>query len=252
VKTGITPRQFLALALAWAASVVLWIPTLRAQTNSGPTKWEAEIRAFEAADRTNPPPSGAIVFVGSSSIRLWRTLAQDFSEFKVLNRGFGGSQIADSIAFANRIILPCQPRLVVLYAGDNDLATGKSPSQVYADFKAFVRKIRTASPKTGIVFISIKPSPARWALAEKVRAANQMIENYCKPAEGLTYIDVFNPMLGGDGKPRAELFLEDKLHLNARGYALWTEIIKPRLSASLIPLPLWNGQTRPSAPVPDR
>ena len=198
-------------------------------TNSGPAKWEPEIKAYEAADSTNPPPHNGIVFVGSSSIRLWKTLARDFPEFKVINRGFGGSAIADSAAFAERIVLPYQPRMVVLYAGDNDLAGGKPPEQVTADFKVFAQKIHAALPKARIAFIAIKPSPARWNLAKKIKAANRMIESFCRQDERRIYIDVYQPMLGADGQPRAELFVEDRLHMNAAGYALWTELIKPRL-----------------------
>jgi len=226
----IATRTFCAAAaIGWSLSAGLSTPAVRAQTNSFPTKWEAEIGAFEAADRTNPPPHNAIVFAGSSSIRLWKTLAQDFAECKVINRGFGGSQIADCVTVMDRLILPCHPRLVVLYAGDNDIAAGKPPDQVAADFKTFVRKIQAASPRTRIAFISIKPSPARWQFIERIKTANQRIEAVCGQDERLIFIDVFNPMLRGDGKPRAELFLEDKLHLNPAGYALWTELIKPRL-----------------------
>ncbi len=206
-----------------------WAQDPPAPTNSGPAKWESEIKAFEAADRTNPPPRNAIVFVGSSSIRLWKTLARDFPEYNVINRGFGGSAIADSVAFAERIVLPYRPRMVVLYAGDNDIAGGKPPEQVAADFKVFVQKIQAALPKSRIAFIAIKPSPSRWNLVENIKATNRMIETFCRQDERLIYIDVFRPMLGADGRPRAELFVEDRLHMNAAGYALWTELIKPRL-----------------------
>ena len=206
-----------------------WAQGPPAPTNSGSAKWESEIKAFEATDRTNPPPRNAIVFVGSSSIRLWKTLARDFPEYNVINRGFGGSAIADSVAFAERIVLPYRPRMVVLYAGDNDIAGGKPPEQVAADFKVFVQKIQTALPKSRIAFIAIKPSPSRWNLVENIKATNRMIETFCRQDERLIYIDVFRPMLGADGRPRAELFVEDRLHMNAAGYALWTELIKPRL-----------------------
>ena len=218
-----------AIVVLSALNASSWAQNPPAPTNSGPAKWEAEIKAFEAADRTNPPPHNAIVFVGSSSIQMWKTLAQDFPEYKVINRGFGGSAIADSVAFAERIVLPYRPRMVVLYAGDNDIAAGKPPEQVAADFKVFVRKIQTALPKTRIAFIAIKPSPSRWNLVEKIKAANRMIESFCRRDERLIYIDVFQAMLGADGRPRAELFVEDRLHMNAAGYALWTELIKPRL-----------------------
>jgi len=229
-----TTRTFLRRT---CASIAVWFAlnaSSRAQfplapTNSAPARWESAIKALEAADKTNPPPRNAIVFAGSSSILLWKTLAQDFPEYKIVNRGFGGSQISDSVAFAERIILPCRPRMVVLYAGDNDIAAGKPPEEVFGDFKAFVRKVQMALPKARIAFISIKPSPSRWHLVDKIKAANRMIEAYCRQDQRLIYIDVFQPMLGTDGQPRPELFIEDRLHMNAAGYALWTELIKPRL-----------------------
>jgi lysophospholipase L1-like esterase len=187
-------------------------------------------QAFETADRTNPPPQGAILFVGSSSIRLWKTLPEDFAGHKVINRGFGGSEIADSTVFAGRIIVPCKPKWVVLYAGDNDLAAGKSPERVFDDFKVFVARVRAALPQTKVAFISIKPSPSRRQLLEQQKAANELIAGYCKSEGRAEYIDVFHPMLGPDGEPRGDLFLEDKLHLNVQGYRLWREIIRPHLS----------------------
>ena len=222
-------RRAALLLLLVCLLATRWCPASGSQTNAGSAKWEAAIAAFESADKTNPPPRDAVLFVGSSSIRLWKTLAQDFPEWKVINRGFGGSEIADSIAFADRIVLPYRPKTIVLYAGDNDIAGGKSPEQVFADFKAFVQRTRPALPKTKIAFISIKPSPARWRLAEKIQAANQMIRNFCGQNDNLIYMDVFNPMLGADGRPRAELFVEDQLHMNPKGYALWSGIIRPCL-----------------------
>ncbi len=217
----------LALLSALTANSLAQNPAV--STNVGPAKWEAEIKAFEAADKTNPPPRNATLFVGSSSVRLWKTLARDFPGYKVVNRGFGGSQIEDSIAFADRVVIPYRPKTIVLYAGDNDIAAGKSPEQVAADFKRFAQKIHAALPRTRIAFISIKPSPARWHLVEKTKAANQMIEDFCRKDKGRIYIDVFNPMLGPDGQPRADLFVEDKLHMNPGGYALWSALIKPWL-----------------------
>jgi len=203
--------------------------TLPAQTNSTESKWEADIKTFEASDKTNPPPKGAILFVGSSSIRLWKTMAQDFPEHRVINRGFGGSQLADSVAFADRIVISYRPKMVLLYAGDNDIAAGKPPEQVFADFKSFVQRIQAALSETRIAYISIKPSLARWRLVEKIKAANQLIEAYSRKNDKLMFIDVFTPMLGSDGEPRKELFVPDGLHLNAKGYELWNSVVKPFL-----------------------
>ncbi len=196
-------------------------------------KWEAEIAALERADKTNPPPSGAILFAGSSSIRLWKTLAEDFPRHRVINRGFGGSHISDNVAYADRIILPAKPKLVLLYAGDNDLAANKTPDQALADFQAFTKKVHSAQPSTRILLISIKPSISRWHLADKVKAANRLIEGFTQRDARLGYIDVFTPMLGADGQPRPEIFLDDKLHMNAQGYALWRRIIAPRLDEAM-------------------
>lgn len=194
-------------------------------------KWEKEIAAFEQADAKNPPDRGGIVFVGSSSIRLWKTLAEDFPQHRVLNRGFGGSEIADSSYFAERIILPYAPRLVVLYAGGNDLNSGKPPEQVIADFKTFFATVRAKLPDAEIAYISSAGNPARWAQVERVKAVNTSIEAFLKDQPRAKFIDVFHRMLGDDGLPRPEIFVADKLHMNAEGYKLWTEIIRPLLPA---------------------
>lgn len=191
--------------------------------------FENEIQAFEQADRKQPPPKNAVEFVGSSSIRFWGTLAQDFPHIPVINRGFGGSQIEDSTRYADRIIIPYHPRQILFYAGDNDLAAGKTPEQVLAEFQDFVKKVRAALPDVRISFISIKPSLARWRLIEQIKKANQLIQDFVKKEKNIDYIDIFTPMLGPDGKPRAELFRPDGLHVNQKGYELWTSIIAPKL-----------------------
>jgi lysophospholipase L1-like esterase len=198
-----------------------------AQTAHDSSQFEPEIKAFEAADRTNPPPKGAVLFVGSSTIRFWKTLAQDFPELKVINRGFGGSHLSDSTFFADRVIIPYQPKTIVLYAGDNDLAAGKTPEQVFADYQAFIQKIRAKLPETRIVYLSIKPSPSRWHLKDQILATNRLISGL--KDERLLFIDTYSPMLNPDGQPRAELFQKDNLHMNAEGYKLWTSLIKPQL-----------------------
>jgi len=194
----------------------------------------AEIVAFERADRTNPPPKDAVLFVGSSSIRLWKTLPQDFPDLKVINRGFGGSQVADSVRYADRIVLPYRPRVVVLYAGDNDLAAGKSPQQVLADFQAFIGKVHGALPDTPVLYLSIKPSVARWHLIDKIRQANRLIEEYAATSKGkVVYVDVFTPLLTPDGQPRPDLLIADGLHLNAEGYRLWTPIVREQIDRAV-------------------
>jgi lysophospholipase L1-like esterase len=197
---------------------------------SQPGQFEREIKAFEALDRVRPPATNSLLFIGSSSIRLWKTLAEDMKGLPVINRGFGGSQMSDVTYFADRIVLPYRPREVIVYAGDNDLAAGKTPEQVRNDYAAFVTKVLGALPKTRITYISIKPSPSRWQLAEKIRAANSLISQFTASDERLDFIDVFTPLLGNDGKPRPELFVADKLHLNEIGYQVWATIIRARLN----------------------
>jgi lysophospholipase L1-like esterase len=189
--------------------------------------FEPEIDAIEARDRAAQPPRGGIVFVGSSSIRLWPNLASDFPNAPVLNDGFGGSTLPDVIYYAPRLVLPYAPRLIVLYAGDNDLAAGRAPEQVLGDYTAFVRLVRQTLPATRIVFISIKPSPSRWALAGPTRAANAMIAQAITRDTFATYVDVFTPMLGASGRPRPELFQADSLHMTPAGYALWRARLAP-------------------------
>jgi lysophospholipase L1-like esterase len=193
--------------------------------------FESEIAAFEKADRQNPPQPGAIVFTGSSSIRLWSTLAEDMKPLSVINRGFGGSQIADVNQFAARIVLPYRPRAVVFYAGDNDLAASppKSPEQVCDDFKKFVQIVHSPLPETRIYFVSIKPSIQRWTLWPNFQKANELIRKYVTSTPSVEFIDVTYAMLDAQGTPRADIFREDGLHLNEKGYAIWTAIIKPRL-----------------------
>ena len=191
-------------------------------------KWEKSIAAFEERDQKEPPPKDAFLFVGSSSIRMW-DLPKSFPGLPLINRGFGGSHIIDSVHFAKRIVTKHQPKLVLLYAGDNDLGSGKSPEQVLADFQAFVKAVHAELPKTRIAFLCIKPSIARWKLIDKVRQANQLIADFCKKDERLVYIDVSKGMLGDDGTPRPELFIKDGLHLSPAGYQLWTETVRPYL-----------------------
>jgi lysophospholipase L1-like esterase len=204
---------------------------LRPSCGDGPpdfSRWEKAIAAFEQQDKDNPPPKNAILFVGSSSIRLWE-LKKSFPDLDVINRGFGGSQIVDSVHFAPRLVTRHAPRLVVFYAGDNDIAFGKTPEQVAADYHAFIQAVHKELPKTNVIFISIKPSVLRWSLWDKMQKANALIEADCKKNELLAYVDITGPMLGDDGKPRKDLFVSDGLHLNARGYELWTSVLKPYL-----------------------
>ena len=189
-------------------------------------KWGRTIREFEDWDRKNSFPSDAVLFVGSSSIKLWPT-REDFSEFPVINRGFGGSQIFEVNYFADRIVLPYKPKVIALYAGDNDVASGKSAKRVFDDYQKFVRLVHAKLPKTKIIFIAIKPSGSRWSLWPVMAEANKKIEDFCGRDVRLCYFDSAGPLLGDDGKPDMKFFLKDALHLNAEGYRVWTRALKP-------------------------
>jgi lysophospholipase L1-like esterase len=195
-------------------------------------KWEKEISAFEQQDRENPPPKNAIVFVGSSSIRLWDTLAADFPHHRVINRGFGGSEIADSVHFADRIVIPYAPRMVVLYAGGNDINNGKAPERVFGDFKAFVETLRAKLPGVEIAYIASAPNPARWAQVEKVKALNAMAAEFIGAQAHMKFFNVFPLMLGEDGQPKPNIYRDDRLHMNPEGYKIWTTLIGPLLPAA--------------------
>lgn len=196
---------------------------------AAPDKWAATIDKFTQQDATQPPPRDAVVFVGSSSIVKWTTLERDFPGVKVINRGFGGSELWDSVTFADRIVTPYQPRIVVVYAGDNDLNAGKTPETVFADFKAFVAKVHAKLPQTRIVYIGIKPSPSRWKIHQAGEKANALIAAECARDKRLRFVDIWKPMLDAKGEPRRELFVADMLHLNAAGYAVWTPLVAPHL-----------------------
>ena len=228
VNRGLTNAGLVALL------VLSLVRPTAAEDKSPSLRWEKDIQAFEAADRKSPPPQDAVLFIGSSGVRMWKTLAQDFLEHKVINRGFGGSQIADSVYYADRIVIPYKPRLIVLRAGTNDIAAGKKPEQVAADFRAFVEKVRAKLPQTRIVFMSLNPSPLRWANADKEQKANRLIRDYiaAHQEENLVYIDSFTPMLGPDGKPREELYAKDRLHNTPEGYKLWVSLVKPHLTGN--------------------
>ena len=194
-------------------------------------RWELAIKAFEDQDRKTPPATGANVIVGSSSVRMWK-LDSSFPKHVVINRGFGGSQLGDSVRYADRIVIQYKPRVVVVYAGDNDLNAGKTPEAVFADYRALRDKIHTALPETKIVFVSIKPSPSRWKLCEKALEANRLIREEIAQGKGQVFIDIWTPMLGEDGMPRAELFLKVQLHMNDSDYAIWTKLVEPHLAVS--------------------
>ncbi|HEX5218332.1 MAG TPA: alpha/beta hydrolase fold domain-containing protein [Verrucomicrobiae bacterium] len=189
-------------------------------------RWEKDIAAFEASDQTNSPSKGRVVFTGSSTIRMWKSLPQDLPGLQPINRGFGGSDIEDALHFADRIIFPYQPKSVYLRAGGNDLWNGKTPEEVFVHFKEFVETVQKRSPRTEITFISWSPTLARWSQAKREKKLNELVAAYVKSKSRLNYIEAYDVPLGADGKPRAELFLSDKLHFNEAGYKLLAERVR--------------------------
>jgi lysophospholipase L1-like esterase len=219
--------MFPRIASTFLALVTLFI-VARAETPPV-NRFEKEIAAYEAADKTNPPPQGAIVFTGASGIRLWKTLPQDFPGLRVINRGFGGSQLSDSIFFAERIVIPYHPKAVVIQAGGNDINTGKTPEQVLADFQTWVEKVRAALPDVRLVYLGQGPSPARWAQREKQQQANQLVRDYIAKGKNMFFVDIWAPCLGADGEPRPEIYVADKLHPSAEQYQIRAKLIRPTL-----------------------
>jgi len=200
----------------------------RAEAPAG-NRFEKEIVAYEAADKTTPPPQGAIVFTGASGIRRWNTLAQDFPGLTVINRGFGGSQISDSIYYAERMVIPYHPKAVVIQAGGNDINAGKSPEQVLADYQAWVEKVRATLPDVRLVYLGQGPSPLRWAQREKQQQANQLIRDYIAKQKNMFFVDIWAACLGSDGEPRPELYVADKLHPSPEQYQIRAKLIRPTL-----------------------
>ena len=186
------------------------------------SKWADAIIAFEKLDAEQSPPKNAILFVGSSSIRFW-DLKASFPELDAINRGFGGSQMADSVFYVRQLVLKHDPRTVVVYAGDNDIAKGKSPERVFADFAEFVAILRKELPNAQIHYIAVKPSIKRWKLIDKIRFTNQLIKAYCETHNQLHFVDIGSGMLMEDGKPNPDMFVKDGLHLNKLGYESWTK-----------------------------
>ena len=195
-------------------------------------QWKPDIDTLTANDASRPPPQHGVLFVGSSSIKNWTpTLANDFPRIPVIDRGFGGSQLADSTRFADRIIVPYHPNVIVLYAGDNDINEGRTSEQVIEDFKQFVARVRKDLPRTAIVYITIKPSTSRWKLWPQMKAANDGIAAWAKTQKDVRVVDVASRMLDANGRPRPELLLDDGLHMRPAGYAIWIDALKPVLAA---------------------
>lgn len=208
-----------------------------------PARFEKAVAAFEAKDRQAPPPKGAVVCLGSSSIRMWhKHLGEDLAPLTVIPRGFGGSNMNDALRYADRLVLPHKPRAIVLYEGDNDIAQGVAPETIRDTFLAFLSRVRKDLPDVRVYFLSIKPSIRRWELWPKMQKASRLIAAECAKDDKLTYVDVAGAMLTSEGELKKGIFLDDGLHLNRKGYLLWRDTLRPVLLENEQPLEKAAGQ----------
>ncbi len=233
-RSGKIAAGVAAAAVLLAGLSVVALPRLYAWRAQDPAFFASEIAAFAEQDAKTPPPDAPVVFVGSSSIRFWETLAEDMAPIPVLNRGFGGSQLPHLVHYVDETVVRYLPRAVVIYAGDNDLdaSTGKSAADVARDFGTLAATIHAYVPGVRIYYLSIKPSPARWRRWPEMQRANAAIAKLCEGDPRLAYVDVASPLLT-DGKPDETYYRWDGLHLNAAGYREWRRVVRERLCQDL-------------------
>lgn len=224
-------------SIQWPSSLLLLSLTLLLEAHAqsgvsiapGAHRFERNVQAYEAADRTNPPPQNAILLVGDSQFFRWKTLAEDLPDFTIINRGIDSFETSDLVYFADRLVLPYHPRLLVLHIGGNDVHNGKSPAQVLTDFKSFVAKTHEHFPTMLIIFSSLTPGPGRWEEAPRRKETNRLIEEYIATQPNLLFLDLWHPMLTADGQPREDLWVADRVHPNHAGYLLRVKLMRPLL-----------------------
>ncbi len=213
------------IIISFLFAIFLFAAFAQAQTYDREKIWEQEINAFAEIDRKQTPPENAVLFVGSSSMRMWENLRQSFPNLKIINRGFGGSRLEDINHYFDQIVAPYKPKTIVLYAGENDVNDGIVPENLLESYRIFAKMVHEKLPKTKIFYVSLKPSPSRWKIADKFQKANKLIEVEIKKDKNATFVDVWKPMLGANGEPTEDIFVADKLHMNSKGYAIWTRIL---------------------------
>ena len=221
-------RTFPTLQIGIITLLSLLTVPLWAQ-NEGPKRWEETIRGFEQADRANPPAPGAVLFVGSSSIAMWKDLPSYFPEHRVLNRGFGGSNFSDLLYYAERVIMPYNPSMIFIYEGDNDIMQGDGTEKVLANARKLRDLIRSKLGDTPVVFISPKPSVARWHLKETYESVNEALRKYAEEEPNTEFADVWTPALDKNGNVQKDIFRDDNLHMNAKGYQIWKKVLSEYL-----------------------
>ncbi|MHC4248926.1 MAG: GDSL-type esterase/lipase family protein [Planctomycetota bacterium] len=223
IRRNVWERDGLTLSARGRARVA---PVFRRGIDKARSRWADAMSAFARDDLARATPKGVTLFTGSSSIRMWGAkLGRDMAPFSCVNRGFGGSQISDVLLFFDEIVVPHDPAAIVLYCGENDITAGKSPRRVLDDFREFERRCGEAKPGVPVLFVSMKPSPSRWRLWPKFVEGNALVERHCAGWPGLAYVDVGAPMLGPDGEPLPDIWRRDRLHMNDRGYVIWTRVI---------------------------
>lgn len=192
--------------------------------------WKKHVASFREADQKKMPAEDAILFVGSSTFSGWRAMAKSFPDHRIINRGFGGSQLSDLIFFFQDVVLPYSPCQIIVYEGDNDIASGMSPDEYLQDVITFVRLVEIFLPGTPVDFLSTKPSPGRGNWTEDYLKANELVQQYTASKNHLRFIDVAQLMIDSEGNIRADYFLDDKVHLSPEGYEMWRSVIQPYLS----------------------
>lgn len=208
-------------------------------------RWSAKLARIVAADLKTPPPTGGIVFAGSSSIERWPALAETFPGATVLNRGVGGSWLSDFADHVDQLVLACEPRTVVLYAGENDIAAGFAPTDVLEAFNDFRARLRAAAPRARLIFLAIKPCPRRAKLIPIMQEANALILAECRKDPNCTFVDTFTPLLDAEGNPTPELYATDGVHLSQAGYRVWNDLLLPVLK----PVGTENDHAKPPSPL---
>jgi lysophospholipase L1-like esterase len=219
-------RNFPLTGLGVAA--VLLCANVGAQTPLA-ERFEKKVLEYEAADRASPPPRGAILFAGDSQFYRWTTIQEDLPGYTIINRGIDSFQTTDLIRYADRLITPHAPRLIVLHVGGNDVHNGKSPQQVLADFKTLVSAIHAKLPGVRVLYSSITPGPGRWDEAPQRREANRVVKEYIATQPALGFIDLWDAMLTADGQPREDIWVADRVHPNHAGYLIRVKLTKPLL-----------------------
>ena len=211
------------------AAVVLFIgahlPAIA--QDEGPARFESQVSAYEQEDKQTPFPEGAVLFVGSSSVRMWKTVDNDFPQVPVVNRGFGGSQFSDLLYYLDRLVTCYQPSKIFIYEGDNDISSGKKPQQIVKEAMEVRQKIAQSLPGVPVFFIAAKPSVARWKLRKKYQQLNSQLALYAAKTPATGFVNVWDPALDENGEVLTDIFLEDNLHMNEKGYAIWKAAIDP-------------------------